>query len=272
VCRAVALERNGYTVAVRTLVMAEIGIQLFTLRDLHERPSELVRRVADTAFRGVELYDPQFDTLAADDAEPCRSALDETGIEVVGGHVRIERLETELEETLSTCRTLDIGHLVIPTYEQTAFASKEGIESAATRLATLSHELAAEGVELLYHNHTFEFDEVNGRPAIESFVENAGELFGFEPDTGLARHAGYDPLVLLEQVGERAPLVHLTDTKLDGNETLHVDPGRGIVDLETYVDLAHRNGVEWLIYENGRTETPVESLEYSAERFAAFAK
>jgi sugar phosphate isomerase/epimerase len=252
--------------------MAEIGIQLFTLRDLHERPSELIQRVADTDFRGVELYDPQFDTIAADDGDSCRNTLDKTGIEVIGGHVRIERLEDELEETLSTCRTLDVGRLVIPTYEQTAFASKEGIEAAATRLATLSDELAAEGVELLYHNHTFEFDAVDGRPAIESFVEDGDGSFGFEPDTGLARHAGYDPLALLEHVGDNAPLVHLTDTKLDGDETLHVDPGRGIVDLEACVDLAHRNSAEWLVYENGRTETPVESLEYSAERFAAFTK
>lgn len=250
--------------------MAETGIQLFTLRDLHERPSELVRRVADTEFRGVELYDPQFDTLAADDAKPCRSALDETGIEAVGGHVRIERLETELEETLSTCRTLDVGRLVIPTYEQTAFASREGIEEAATRLATLSDELATENVELLYHNHTFEFDAVDGRPALESFVEAADGSFGFEPDTALARHAGYDPLALLEQVGERAPLVHLTDTTLDGDETLHVDPGRGIVALEACADLARQNGAEWLIYENGRTETPVESLDYSAKQFATY--
>ncbi|WP_231188180.1 sugar phosphate isomerase/epimerase [Haladaptatus sp. DYF46] len=254
-----------------TLDMAEIGIQLFTLRDLHERPSELVRRVGDTAFRGVELYDPQFDTLA-DDAEQCRNALDETGIEVVGGHVRIERLETELGETLSTCRTLDVGRLVIPTYEQTAFASEAGIEEAATRLATLSDELATENVELLYHNHTFEFDAVDGRPAIESFAEEAGDSFRFEPDTGLACHAGYDPLALLQQVGERAPLVHLTDTRLDGDETLHVDPGRGIVDLEACIDIARQNGAEWLIYENGRTETPVESLDYSAKRFAEFVE
>lgn len=252
--------------------MAEIGVQLFTLRDLDERPSELVRRVADTPFEGVELYDPQFDTLATDDEESCRNTLDETGIEILGGHVGVERLETELDATLSTCRALDVDRLVIPTYEQTAFASSEGIEGAVTRLAGLSDDLTTEGIDLLYHNHTFEFDEVNGRPAIESFVEKTGDTLGFEPDTGLARHAGYDPVTLLERVGDTAPLVHLTDTRSDGDGTLHVDPGTGVVDFEACLDVARRNGVEWFVYENGRTDTPLESLEYSAERFAAFVE
>ena len=250
--------------------MVEIAVQLFTLKELDEQPWELIERVGNTAFSGVELYDPQFDALAGDGSDRCRDVLDETGLDTIGGHVRIERLEERREETLAACRRLDIDRLVIPTYETEAFATEEGVEGAAARLSDLAADLAPEGIELLYHNHTFEFGDVGGRTAFEVFVDAADDALGFEPDTGLARHAGYDPTDLLELVGGRAPLVHLTDTEASSDDEIHVDPGYGIVDVEACAALTRRSGAEWLIYENGRTTTPLDSLDYSADRFAAF--
>ena len=251
--------------------MVEIGVQLFTLKELDEEPWELIERVGDTAFAGVELYDPQFDALAGDGADRCRDALDEAGLDAIGGHVRVERLEENRDETLAVCRKLGIDRLVVPTYDPDAFATREGVESAARHLSGLASDLASQGVELLYHNHTFEFGDLGGAVAFEAFV-GAAEPLGFEPDTGLARHAGYDPSDLLDLVGGRAPLVHLTDTEAAGDEKLHVDPGRGVVAVDACADLARRHDAEWLIYENGRTATPLDSLDYSAERFSALVE
>lgn len=251
--------------------MVDIAIQLYTLRALEEPPWSLVERVGETTFGGVELYDPQFDALDDDGLERSRDALDETGLEIVGGHVGVERLEERFDETVTACRALGVDRLVVPTYDPDAFASREGVEGAAEHLSGLAGELAAEGVDLLYHNHTFEFDEVDGEVAFEAFADAATDALGFEPDTGLARHAGYDPERLLDLVADRAPLVHLTDANPGSDDGLHADPGTGVLDVEALADRARRNGADWLVYENGVTETPLDSLAYSEERFAAFA-
>lgn len=249
--------------------MVQTAIQLFTLRDVDEPLWELVERVGETRFDGVELYDAHLDALEDEDARRrTREALDEAGLEVASAHVGVETIESSLEEIVEVCDAIDCSTLVIPTYDVDAFATRDGVEGAADRLAGLAADLEERGFELLYHNHTFEFDTVDGEVAFEAFVDDADGRFGFQPDVGLAAHAGYDPLDLLEVVGNRAPLVHLTDTVPGDEETLHVDVGEGVVDVDACADAAAENGAEWFICENGRTSDPLASLDHGSEAFA----
>ncbi|MFC4986741.1 sugar phosphate isomerase/epimerase [Saliphagus infecundisoli] len=102
----------------------------------------------------------------------------------------------------------------------------------------------------------------------EWFVEFVNGRFGFEPDVGLAAHAGYDPLDLLAVVSEDAPVVHLTDTVPGDDDGLHADVGEGVVDVETCAKAAVRNGAEWLVCENGRADDGLASLTHGSEAFA----
>jgi len=162
----------------------------------------------------------------------------------------------------------------VPTYDGEAFESVDGIEAAADRLGTIATDLAAYEINLLYHNHTFEFDEVetdNGRKiAFEVFVDRADGRFGFEPDVGLAFRTGYDPVDLLELTAGQAPVVHLTDTIPDDDHRLHADVGTGSVDVSACAGAAAEYGAEWLVCENGRTDDPLASLEHGSEAFAEF--
>lgn len=253
--------------------MVRTAIQLFTLRDLETGtdPTELLARVGDTAFDGVEFYDAHFDALT-DDGTARRTAevLEENGLETVAAHVGIERVESDLEAVVGICETIGCSTLVIPTYDRETFETVAGIEAAADRIAEAAGVLEGHGIDLRYHNHTFEFDEVEGRVAFERFVEAAGGRFGFEPDVGLAAHAGYAPLKLLALVAEAAPVVHLTDTVPGDDETLHADVGEGVVDLDTCVDAAVDAGTDWFVCENGRTTDATASLEHGNEAFASF--
>lgn len=249
--------------------MVRTALQLFTLRDLEAEAStaDLVTRVGDTTFDGVEFYDMHFDAFEDDETVRRTSdALAEADLEVAGAHVSIDRLESSLGDLVEICESIGCSTLVVPSYEREAFTTVEGIEAAADRIADLAADLREHGVELLYHNHTFEFVEVDGTVAFERFVEHADGRFGFEPDVGLATHAGYDALELLELVSGQAPIVHLTDSVPDDDEKVHADVGEGVVDVEACVDAA--NGAEWIVCENGRTTDAAASLEHGSEAFA----
>ncbi|WP_207592303.1 TIM barrel protein [Halomontanus rarus] len=251
--------------------MVQTAIQLFTLADVEEPLPELVARVGETTFDGVEFYDAHFDALADEETRTrTRTALEDADLEVAGAHVSIDRLESNVESLVSVCRDVGCSTLVIPTYEAEAFATREGVEAAADRIAGLATDLESHDVDLLYHNHTFEFESVggDGEVAFERFVDHADGRFGFEPDVGLATHAGYDALSLLEQVAGAAPIVHLTDTVPDDDEKLHADVGDGVVDIEACADRAAEGGADWIVCENGRTDDPLASLEHGSEAFA----
>ncbi|WP_252699884.1 sugar phosphate isomerase/epimerase family protein [Natronosalvus vescus] len=254
--------------------MVRTAIQLFTLKDVDEPVWRLIDRVGESTFDGVELYGANVDDLDDADLERAKMALDEADLSVAGCHFRAEEIEDEFDDIVHVCDALEIPNLVVPTYDGDAFSSVDGIEAAADRLGTIAADLAEHDVDLLYHNHTFEFDEVEtddgSQVAFEAFVDRADGRFGFEPDVGLASRAGYDPIDLLEYTAGQAPLVHLTDTVPEDDYLLHADVGEGAVDLDACVRAAGDTGAEWLVCENGRTDDGLASLKHGSETFADF--
>ena len=249
--------------------MVKTAIQLYTLRHFDESVPETITRVGETEFDGVEFWAAHLEAFE-DEAviEETAAALDEAGLEVAGWHLGADTIEEEFDELVEICAAVGCSTLVVPTYDSEEFQTREGAEGAADRLAGLAADLDVYGIDLLYHNHTFEFGEVEGGVAFEAFVEAADGRFGFEPDVGLATHAGYDAADLLDLVGDREPVVHLTDSNPDDPDALHANVGTGAVDVDTCAEKAVENGAEWLVCENGVTEDSLEALEHGSVAFA----
>lgn len=238
--------------------MVKPALQLYTLRDVDEPLGAKIDRVGETSFRGVELAG--FDGASLDSLS---AALERSSLEVVGAHVPIGTLEEDYEDTVSRYASLECERIVVPTFDQNAFTSEQGVEEMARRLSEMAGRLADDGFELLYHNHTFEFEDLDGESAFDRFVAMTDDRVKLELDTGLAKHGGADPVSLLERHADRISLVHLTDTRQGSESTVHVELGGGEVDLEKCIDSSTMIGVEWLIYEHGRTTDPLASLSHS---------
>jgi sugar phosphate isomerase/epimerase len=246
--------------------MVRTAIQLHTLRSIDESLPDLVSRVGETTFDGIELWDQQFDYLAAETArERTAASVTEAGLEVPGAHVSVERIESDPELVAEICDSLNCSRVVVPTYDGDAFTDRASIEATADHLADLAASVGE--CELLYHNHDFEFGDVDGEAAIEILATSAEGRFEFEPDVGLATHTGYDASELLSVVNGHAPLVHLTDSDPTNPESGHADPGDGVVDLEQLAGQAVDNGADWLVCENGGSTDPVRTLERGSDTF-----
>ena len=253
--------------------MPRTAIQLFTLRGLDESLESKIERVSQTSFDGVEF-------AGLDGASPNAVAgvLDETGIEAAGAHVRIDQLESDYDEMIEAYGTIGCDRLVVPTYEQAAFESLDGVETAADRLSEMAATLDDDGFELLYHNHTFEFTEFSGETvsggetAFDRFVDRLDDRVKLEIDTGLARFAGVDPRRLIERYADQVGLVHVTDSRAGSESTVHVELGAGQVDLDGCMRAARDIDVDWLIYEHGRTTDPEASLAHSDTTFTTMLR
>lgn len=240
-----------------------LGIQLYTLRELDESLTETVERLADTPFEGV-----QFARLHRDTARQLRPVLEEIGLGTAGAHVGLDTLENDFQSVRETYGPLSCTEMVVPSYENEAFESEAGARAAGDRLTELHDEIAGNGFDLHYHNHTFEFTDLGGETAFDAFADSTSAAL--EIDTGLASHAGIDPVALIERYADRLSLLHLTDSQPGSDETLHVDLGEGTVDLASCVDAAQNAAVDWIIFEHGQTDDPLASMEHAAETISAF--
>lgn len=246
--------------------MVRTAIQLQTLESLPEALPDTIRRVDDTPFEGIELWDPAIESPGA-----VAEAIAETTLEVIGAHVRLERLEreSEYEDVIETYDELGCRRLIVPAFDEAAFDSPEDVASAAARLEAVARRLADDGFDCCYHNDSVEFGRLAASPrrsAYDAFVDATPEPVAFELDTGLATHGGGGPETLLARHGERIPLVHLTDSVPGSETTRQVELGAGAVDVPACVEGAREAGVEWLVYEYGMTEDTLDSLAHGATK------
>jgi len=239
-----------------------LAVQLYTLRNLGEPLTDTIARLGDTPYEGV-----QFSSFGGVVPDALAAALDRVGLDVAGAHVDLDAIEDNYRATIDSYGALGCDQFVVPSYERDAFETEDGARGAGERLAKTADRLGADDTGLHYHNHTFEFADLGGTRAYDVFA-GAAEGVGLEIDTGLASHAGVDPVALLERYADSVSLVHLTDSRRGSEDTLHVDLGTGEVDVEACVDAARGAGVEWLIFEHGLTAHPLESITDAAERLA----
>lgn len=242
--------------------MARTAIQLYTLRDVDRSLPDLLARVGETEFDGVEFAH----RVADADPEAIEAVLDETGLAVAGAHVGIDRLESDLEATIDRYRTLGCERLIVPYLDEAHFASREAVAETATRLSSLADDAAEYGMTVGYHNHDHEFvalDRTDGgqvETAFELFIEES-EGVDVELDVGWVAAAGFDPADLLERYGDRVPMIHVADVTASGDPT---DVGTGVVDLEACAAAADDAGAEWFVYEHDEPDDPLASLERGA--------
>jgi sugar phosphate isomerase/epimerase len=233
------------------------AIQLYTLRDLDEPLPDLLERVGETAFEGVE-----FAGLGDSDPDEIRDALDAAGLQAPAAHVSIETLESDLDGVAETYRSLDCERIVVPYLDETNFASEAAVTDTARRLTALAGRLHDHGVAFGYHNHDHEFADLDGRSAFDLLADETD--FDLELDVGWATAAGHDPAQLLADLRGRVPVVHLKDVAGDRS----VELGEGDLDVESCARAAREAGTEWLVYEHDDPEDPVESLAHGAETVA----
>jgi sugar phosphate isomerase/epimerase len=233
------------------------AIQLFTLRDLDDPLPDLLARVGETEFEGVE-----FAGLGDADPDEVRAALDDAGLAAAAAHVGIDALEADLDATAETYRRLDCDRVVVPYLDAAEFASRQAVADTARRLQALAAQLDDHGIALGYHNHDHEFTALGGDSAYDLLVDETG--FDLELDVGWATAAGHDPVGLLDHLRGRVPLVHLKDVA--GDQPVQL--GEGDLDVEATVRAASEAGTEWLIYEHDEPDDPEASLAHGAEMLA----
>ena len=87
------------------------------------------------------------------------------------------------------------------------------------------------GVQFAYHNHTTEFDQVEGHRPFDYILANTDkDLVKMELDLAWATKANQDPVELFKQHPGRFPLWHVKDR--DKNKKNTAEVGSGIVDFK----------------------------------------
>lgn len=221
----------------------DYGIQLYSIRDLAGRSlEEAIATAAALGYASIE-----FAGFFGRSAAEVNKAMDDAGVRIIGTHSSARELVNDLDQTLRFHKELGNKHYTIPGADlSTPGKLKDFIEL----LNYMTPRLAAEGIELAYHNHAHEF-KPNDFGVRTHDILAAETKVSFEIDTYWAFVAGEDPIGLMEKYAHRMSLIHLKDGDLNGNGRAL---GEGEAPLADIIAAADRLGLYMIV--ESETQTP----------------
>ena len=118
------------------------------------------------------------------------------------------------------------------------------------------------GVQFAYHNHTSEFDEVEGHRPFDYILTNTDKnLVKMELDLAWATKAKQDPAALFKMHPGRFPLWHVKD--LDKEKMNPAEVGTGVVDFKHIFDNAKESGMKYFFVEQDGAPQPMQNVTNS---------
>ena len=118
------------------------------------------------------------------------------------------------------------------------------------------------GVQFAYHNHTTEFDEVEGHRPFDYILSHTDKnLVKMELDLAWATRAKQDPVALFAAHPGRFPLWHVKD--LDKETKMPAEVGAGIVDFKRIFENAKTSGMKHFFVEQDQAPQPLQNVANS---------
>lgn len=255
-----------------------IGLQLWTVRNqLAEDKVATLQAVKDAGYAQVELGN------VTENVETATIARD-LGLDVtssfmnwatLGNPSQVEAGKApSTDKVLETTKQLGLKHLVFGYIGRGHRETADHFKAHAAAANTFGEECKAAGIQLCYHNHSFEFGPINGaKNGFEVLVEEFdGDLCPFELDVFWAAIGGYDAVETLGRLKGRVSQVHLKDLKA-GVDTIFDEGkvpkdafqelGDGRLKMAAIMEAADKAGAVQCHVEQDQSPNPLKSIKQS---------
>ena len=270
------------------------GLQLYTLGDLMVKDTvNTLKAVAAIGYKEVESagsekgnfygYQPkEFAKIVGDQGMRWRSAhvggapfTPEQIMKMAKSAQDSARLKAIIERYKNSPKALNLKE----NYKELADKAAEGglsyLVCSSIPVNTLDEiKIAAEvfsktgeackkvGVQFAYHNHTTEFDTVDGHRPFDYILSNTdANAVKMELDLAWATKAGQDPVQLFSLHPGRFPLWHVKDLSKDTKQPTEV--GNGTIDFKRIFEHSRESGMKYFFVEQDGAPKPLEDVRIS---------
>lgn len=263
--------------------LRNFGLQLSTVTPLMQKDFEgTLARVAEIGYRQVEFSAMGFlgrpanyvqslllqNQLAAPVGRITPRLPDDFFTLPLKQAMAVYRQQGALEFFLDNVKySLDVAlsmeqkFLNLPAFMPDHFATLNGVKRVVELLNEAGELCAKEGVLFGYHNHDWEFAEVDGVNPFEYMLENTQECkVGYQLDVYWVAKAGGSAIDVMARHAGRFPSLHLKDIDSSGD---FADVGYGEIDFPAVVRAALAQGTQHFFVERDNPSDPESSITRS---------
>lgn len=263
-----------------------VAVQLYSVRDDMEKDFYgTIRKMKEFGYDGVE-----FAGLFGQNPEEIKAFCEEIGIVPISAHVPYYDMLENPEAVLADYKTIGCKYVVVPYLTEECRPGTDGFAATVEGVRKIGEAAKALGLQLLYHNHDFEFVKIGEEYALDVLYSSVSEdLLKTEIDTCWVNVAGVVPSEYIEKYANRSPVVHLKDFKRSGeklgklydligiddegeqeeeNSFSFMPVGYGVQDIPAILAACEEAGAEWVVVEQdnpAKGDTPENSVRLSRE-------
>jgi len=263
----------------------KIGIQLYTVRAAMKTDFEgTIAKVAATGYKEVEFAG----ILAPNEGyfgrspKDVRAILDRNGLAAPSCHAGYDVVEKKWPEALEAANTVGHRYIICPWIDEKQRAEPGGWQRAAELFNRAGEASQKAGIQLGYHNHSFEFDpaETLGGKLPYDFLLSAMDpkLVTMEMDLCWISVAGKDPISYFDKYPGRFPLGNVKDWGKDASSNSGyqgamgqsvkyggrmADVGQGSIDWKNLFAHAGKAGIKHYFVENDDPKSAFDDIKIS---------
>ncbi len=233
----------------------EYGLQLYSVRDaMGENMENAIAKVAEMGYKYVE-----FAGFYGRSAAEVKKMLDDNGLICSGTHSDISGLlPTNIMETIEYHKTIGNPNYIMPSAD---VGTLEKIKRFCDIVNYAKPIMAAEGINVGFHNHSGEFQIMPWGSTMHSEMEK-GCGVDFEIDTFWAFNAGLDPIQVLERLKNRIHVIHVKDGFMGGKGTAL---GKGEAPVKAVVEYASKNNIRMVVESESLNPSGLEEAKVCIE-------
>ena len=240
-----------------------IAVQLYSVReDADADIKATLKKIKEMGYDGVE-----FAGLYGNTPEQMRDLCREIGLVPISAHVSYKEMQENAEKVFSDYATIGCKYVAIPSLPVERIPGGERFDDTVELIKMASAAAKKNGIQLLYHNHDFEFATVGGEYKLDVLYNTLpADILATEIDVCWAKVGGVDPAEYVKKYTGRAPVAHMKDFfgeksdsmyELIGEEKKPVRPGNfefravgyGLQTVPSIVKAAKEAGAYWLVVE-----------------------
>jgi len=252
---------QGFEQLAAARKLSKIGLQLYTVRNEMAKDFEgTLAKVAALGYNQVE-----FAGYFNHTPQQVKEVLAKNKLEAPSAHVPIKDLRENLGQAVETAKA--VGHkLVICPYLDPR--ERQKLDDYKGHVVTLNKAAEAfnkAGIEFGYHNHDFEFTEMEGKLPMDLLLaETNPKLVKIELDLYWITKAKQDPFAFFDKHPGRIVAFHVKD--MDKEKEVFTEVGRGRIDFKKLFAQSKKAGVKYYFVEQDQTPgSPFDSIKVSVD-------
>lgn len=217
--------------AMRREKIKEFGFQSYTVRDfIMKDMAGTLKRLRKAGYTNMEGFNFGEGKLLGKPIAEAKEIISDNKITLKSIHIMTPNLGDNMQKTIDDAAELGTEYLVCAYLMPNERESIDQYKALCEQFNTFGEMAKKSGIQFAYHNHDFEFQEIDGQLPMDVILkETSSSNVQIELDIYWARKAGINPLTFFRDNSGRVPLWHVKDLSLDEGQPM-TEIGNGIID------------------------------------------